>query len=140
MRRNLTVLLVLRENLANVDVVASVARHREAIVLVYAMFSTVKCSLPTTGFCKRMNVIKEGGSFRNKRRATHCFDLGRGRGEVSHHRGAVLHGRLDHRLHPQEEEGTDSRRFFGRNLRLDRQHGQESGSIVFSFLLLVLYL
>ena len=33
-RTNLTVLLVLRENLADVDVVSGVARHREAIVLV----------------------------------------------------------------------------------------------------------
>ena len=30
----MTVLLALRENLANVDVVPGVARHREAIVLV----------------------------------------------------------------------------------------------------------
>ena len=33
MREHLTVLLALRENLANVDVVPGVARHREPVVL-----------------------------------------------------------------------------------------------------------
>ena len=46
----MTVLLVLRENLSNVDVVAGVARHREAIVLIVRDLLSGEVLVESEGF------------------------------------------------------------------------------------------
>ena len=57
-RLRLTVLLVLRESLANVDVVPGVARHREAIVLVVQDLLSSEVLIVHNGFLRKRKCQK----------------------------------------------------------------------------------